>query len=168
MKIFDSGPLIAILGDISSPELIEELISLGYKIYAPLMVISEITYDPGKTNLNTLLQAGKVEKLELVDNVSISNFRNRYPNLGLGESELILSAQLWYSEQKIFCCIIDDRVARRTAESFGLKCKGTIGILQKLNKEKKISDNKLHECYKKLEDSGFRYDFKCLNDSDVQ
>lgn len=163
MKLFDSSPLIAILGNISSLELMEGLISLGYKLYAPSKVILEITNDPEKENLKYLLTSKKVEELNFIEDDAISAFRNRYPNLGRGESELILTAQTWKSEQKTFCCIIDDQLARKTAEGFGLKCKGTIGLLQKLNKEGIIIDAQLQAYYSRLEECEFRYDFKSLN-----
>lgn len=162
MKLFDSSTLIAILGEISEPQILHNLVSLGYKLYAPARVVLEVSDNPEKTHLVNLIHINKIEQLPLVDDVEISIFRNRYPRLGVGEVELIIIAKKWSALNKKFCCIIDDAIARRTAEEYGLKCKGTIGILQKLNEKGLIETSTLKLYYKKLKENGFRYNFNGL------
>ena len=160
MKIFDSGPLIAILGNLANPEILEFFIALGHTLYVPDKVLEEVSNNIEKQNLQNMIEKKQVTKLKPFLDLDIQKFRDRYPRLGKGESELILISQEWRKENKIFCCIIDDAVARKTAERFGLKCKGTIGLLHKLNGRGFIDENKLNYYLKKLEECGFRYKFK--------
>ena len=160
MKIFDSSPLIAILGELNQPKLLEHTISLGYSLYAPFAVVNEISKNPTKENLLKMINNKQITNLEPVNKEEMQNFRNRFYRLGLGESELILVAQKWKAENKNFCCIIDDQVARKISESLNLKCKGTIAILKKLSEQGLISLQEVEIMFKTLDKSGFRYKFK--------
>jgi predicted nucleic acid-binding protein len=160
MKVFDSSPLIAILGNLASPELLACFITMGYSLYVPNKVVEEISNHPEKQNLQRMLNKKEMIMLKPLPEEDIQKFRDRHPRLGKGESELILLAQEWKKENKKFCCIIDDAVARKTAEKLGLKCNGTIGLLHKLNGGGLIDKGKLNHCFRKLEECGFRYNFK--------
>jgi len=160
MKVFDSSSLIAILGNLENPELLVYFITVGYSLYVPNKVIEEVSNSPERQNLQKMLDKKEITKLKPMLEEDIQKFRDRYPRLGKGESELILLAQEWERDNKKFCCIIDDAVARKTAEKMGLKCNGTIGLLYKLNGKGFIDKNKLNACFKKLEECGFRYNFK--------
>lgn len=159
MKAFDSSPIIAILGNIANPKLLVYFVSLGYPLYIPKKVVGEITKEPSKGNLQSLLRNKDITQLEPISEEEIKRFRDRFPKLGKGESELILWGLRWKEENKTFCCIIDDSMARKTAERFGLRCNGTIGILNKLNDKGLIDGEELNEYFKILEAYGFRY--KC-------
>jgi len=165
MKLFDTSPLIAILGNLASPGILKQLVSLGYKLYIPTRVLSEVTGEPENGNFKAVVASNIVTRLDEVAEGEIARFRNRYPGLGKGESELIIIACKWQKEQKKFCCIIDDANARKIAEKQGLKCKGTIGLLQKLKATNLISQKELDDHYKKLEAAGFRYTFKNLGNN---
>jgi len=160
MKVFDSSPIIAILGNIANPELLICFVSLGYSLYAPKKVIEEVTKEPSKQNLQKLLKSENISELEAISDEETKKFRDRYPRLGKGESELILWGLRWKKENKKFCCIIDDSMAKKTAERFGLRCNGTIGLLNKLNDRGLIDHAKLNSYFKILEMCGFRYKFK--------
>ena len=160
MKIFDSSPLIAILGNLNDPEIMEKLIQLGYILYVPSLVVAEVTKNPEKDNLDNMISKKKITKVSPINDNTLVAFRNRFFRLGKGESELILIAQDWQKTSKEFYCILDDNEARKIAELFKLKCIGTIGLLQKLKETDKLTDDELERHFKKLEQSGFRYDFK--------
>lgn len=102
----------------------------------------------------------QITKLEPVSEEEMRDFRNRFYRLGLGESELILIAKKWQIQNKSFCCIIDDNVARKVSEGFNLKCKGTIAILRKLKEKGIVSSQEIEMLFKTLEEAGFRYKFK--------
>ena len=160
MKIFDSSPRIAILGELNQPKLLEHTISLGYSLFVPVTVVGEVTKSPEKENLLKMIMNKQITKLEPVSEEEMQRFRNRFYRLGQGESELILVAQKWIAENKNFCCIIDDQIARKISESFNLKCKGTIAILKKLNEQGLVSQQEIEILFKTLEEAGFRYKFK--------
>lgn len=160
MKIFDSSPLIAILGELNQPKLLSYTISLGYSLYVPFTVVEEVTNSPEKENLQNMINDKQITKLEPLSEEEIQIFRNRFYRLGRGESELILIAQQWQIKNKNFCCIIDDNVARKVGEGFNLKCKGTIGILRKLKERGLVSPQDIEVLFKRLEECGFRYKFK--------
>lgn len=160
MKIFDSSPLIAILGNLNNPELLIHFISLGYSLYVPKKVVEEVSKDPEKQNLHSMITKKEITQLEPLSDEVIEKFRDRFPQLGKGESELILWAQTWLKENRKFCCIIDDALARKVAEKHGLKCIGTIGLIQKLNGKGFIDNDNTMTYFKELEEKGFRYDFK--------
>lgn len=160
MKLFDTSPLIAILGNLASPGILKHLVSLNYKLYVPTRVLNEVTGSPENENLKAVVASNTVTRLNEISEDEVAKFRNRYPGLGKGESELIIIACKWQKEQRKFCCIIDDANARKAAERLGLKCKGTVGLLQKLKANNLIDQKELDDHYKKLEASGFRYTFK--------
>ena len=160
MKIFDSSPLIAILGELNQPIILEQTISLGYSLYAPFAVVNEISKNPSRENLSRMIGKKQITKLKQIDGGEMQSFRNRYYKLGLGESEVILTANKWQAMNKKFCCIIDDQVARKVCEDFNFKCKGTIGILKKLNEQGLLTSQEMEMLFKKLEEAGFRYKFK--------
>lgn len=163
MKMFDSSPLIAILGNLDKQELLVHFISLGYSLCAPKRVVEEVSNTPEKQNLQSMIKKNELTQLEPLSDEEIQTFRDRFPRLGKGESELILLAQKWLKENKKFCCIIDDSIARKTAEKFGLKCTGTIGLIQKLNGKGFIDKDNMAIYLGKLEEKGFRYNFKSIN-----
>src|SRR3989344_3130349 len=159
MKLFDSSPVIAILGNLNDVSIINKLIKLGYSLYVPDGVVKEILNEPEKGNLMSLL-GHKIINLNDLDEQSIQKFRDRYPQLGKGEVEVILFGQIFLGENKKFYCIIDDQIARKCAEQKGLKCTGTIGLLLKLNEKGVIGKEELNENFKTLENKGFRHNFK--------
>ena len=72
--------------------------------------------------------------------------------LGKGESEAIaLSIEL-----QTDYTILDDSAARREAMRLGLKVKGTLSVIKKLNSEGKIIIENLDDLYQKLIEVKFR------------
>lgn len=162
MKIFDSSPLIAILGNLNDPVIMDKLIQLGYTLYVPSLVVAEVTHNPEKNNLDAMISKKKIIKIAPISENRLLAFRNRYFRLGKGESELILIAEEWQKQNKEFYCIIDDNEARKIAELFKLKCTGTIGLLLRLKEKGLITKDELIDYLKRLEKCGFRFDVAAL------
>ncbi|MDI6737647.1 MAG: hypothetical protein QME12_03965 [Nanoarchaeota archaeon] len=165
MKVFDSSPLIAILGDLASPDLIICLASLGCRLYVPAGVVAEIEREPQKSSLRGLIGNNKIIQLAPIAQFELQKFIDRHPQLGKGESEVILWGLRWQQEGKKCYCIIDERAARRIAEKLRLKCTGTIGLLEKLRQSKLITNERFTGCIKTLQACGFRYNFKNLENN---
>ncbi len=163
MKLFDSSPLIAFLGNLNEPNLLRLLKSMGYQLYIPSAVFDEIEGVLEKENLQELLKDKTFCLAEPYNEEEFSKFSARYPQLGKGEIAVIIVARKWKEESKEFCCILDDKTARNVAEKIGLKCKGTIGTLKKLYENGKIKPEELKKKLKTLEKCGFRYRFNNLN-----
>jgi predicted nucleic acid-binding protein len=159
MKLFDSSPLIAILGNLNDPEIIRTLIKLRYTLHAPHEVVEEVTHSPEKEHVQQMITNSSLCKLAPCNQDEIQAFRNRFFQLGKGETEVILWGSAWQKEHKKFCCIIDDNRARKIAEQHGLRCTGTIGLLIKLKEKNFISEDEFKEKIDKLKEYGFRYDF---------
>lgn len=162
MRIIDSSPIIAILGNLDNPELLRLFTSLGYKLYISPLVYGEIKKDPEKSNLGAMLKEGIINLLEPINPNKLQVFRNSYPQLGDGELETILIALTYRNQGKKFCCIIDDKNARRIAEELGLKCNGTCGILNELLDYKLITPQEFSSLLSTLKAKGFRYKFNNL------
>ena len=107
-----------------------------------------------------MISKKKITKISPIDTTQLTIFRNRFFKLGKGESELILIATDWQKQNKEFYCIIDDNEARKIAELFKLRCVGTIGLLLKLKENNQLNAEELEKYFKKLEQAGFRYNFK--------
>jgi len=162
MKVLDSSPLIAFLGQLNNPKLLSEFVQLGYTLIVPQSVYDEVKGEPERKNMEDMLADGLLRRLDRFSEEELADFRNRYPRLGRGESELILWGVRFNEQKKKCCCIIDDAVARRTAEELGLKCKGTIGLLIKLRDAGVINEMTTQEHFKRLRACGFRYKFELI------
>lgn len=72
--------------------------------------------------------------------------------LGKGESEAVTLAV----EIDADYIILDDHTARNEAKRIGLNVKGTLGIIYRFCKEKKIKIDDIEDFYKKLKEMNFR------------
>jgi len=144
MKIFDATAVIAFLSEMRCPDGLEKL-SRHYEIIIPEGVVGEITRSPGKEVLQDLANR-KVVKIVKVDQQATSKVMNAYPQLHLGECEVITYAQTYAGEKKT-CIVSDDSKARKIFQK--LNFKWTERLLD-IMKEKGIIDPKEHEAKTKL------------------
>ncbi len=127
--VFNASPLIIL----NKLNLLEDAFSLFQKKYIPTVVIDEINQ---KTSLKekpieTFLKRSDV----FVKEVQINRlYRKLRESLAEGEAAAILLALKINSD----CVILDDKVARNKATSFGLEVKGTIGILRILYQKNRL------------------------------
>jgi predicted nucleic acid-binding protein len=119
--------------------------SLFSEIYVPEAVLNEVV-GTGKNDLPAR-QVRHQPWIKTATNIPV-DIRVAAWNLGRGESEVISFAV----QNLSFRAVLDDREARRCAETLGCKCIGTAGILV-LAKRRKLLPS-LRDAFTKLNDSG--------------
>ena len=161
MKIFDTSSLILVLGDLNRPNLITDFIP-EHELIVPNCVFHEIIREPTKKNIDKLIREKKVTISNRISLIEIEEFRSFNPRLGKGECETILLGKNCKKNEEGYCCILDDKQARKSAERIGLKFTGTIGMLQKLVKKGKMPIELYETLLQELEKAGFYIDPKLL------
>jgi predicted nucleic acid-binding protein len=144
--VSNAGPLIA-LAKIERFELLRKLFS---ELCIPQAVYNEVVViGAGRAGANETEQAvgDWIEVQEVKDLVMVKSLLTK---LGKGESEAIALAL----ETKADLVLLDDYKARATAEFMGLNMTGTVGMLNKAQKEGLISD--LRPLLDELRARGFR------------
>jgi predicted nucleic acid-binding protein len=144
--VSNAGPLIA-LAKIERFELLRKLFS---KLYIPQAVYDEVVViGAGRAGAKETEQAvgDWIKVQEVKDIVMVKSLLTK---LGKGESEAIALAL----ETKADLVLLDDYKARATAEFMGLNMTGTVGMLNKAQKEGLISD--LRPLLDELRARGFR------------
>ena len=114
-------------------------------IYVPEAVLKEIT-SPGKNDFPAE-QVTQQTWLKAATSIPV-DIRVAMWNLGRGESEVISFAL----QNPSFRAVLDDREARRCAETLGCKCIGTAGILVLARRSNLLLS--LREAFTKLSGSG--------------
>jgi predicted nucleic acid-binding protein len=130
--VSNAGPLIA-LAKIERFELLRKLFS---KLYIPQAVYDEVVViGAGRAGAKETEQAvgDWIKVQEVKDIVMVKSLLTK---LGKGESEAIALAL----ETKADLVLLDDYKARATAEFMGLNMTGSVGMLNKVQKEGLISD----------------------------
>jgi hypothetical protein len=130
-----NGIIISDTGPIFSLALIDKLDllnSLFDEVYIPKAVWEELARDENTTTFRLIYDFFK-DKI-----VEISGFNELIFIMDYGESEAITL----YKEVDASFLLIDDRKARKIAESLGIQCIGTIGLLSNAKDKKLISELK--------------------------
>jgi len=145
--VINSSPLI-FLGKLGY---LTEFIEYPDNLYIPQSVADEIDAKSDRVNqtIQTLINSGslQVHSSKLIPLVNSLNQR-----LGKGESEAIALG----IELKAEYVLLDDLTARREARRLGLKIRGTLAVIKKLEKDGKISIGSLDDFYQRLMVIGFR------------
>jgi predicted nucleic acid-binding protein len=139
--IFNSSPLIFL----ARLDFLGKFVDSSDNFYLPKSLADEIEAkdEQPSSYIKNLIDSGNIEVKE-VNLVSLANSLNI--RLGKGESEAIaLSIEL-----QTDYTILDDSAARREAMRLGLKVKGTLSVIKKLNSEGKIIIENLDDLYQKL------------------
>jgi len=148
MKIvFNTSPLIFL----SRLEMLDIFLSQMEEFYAPKAVVDEIFAKEDDTSqaISEIFH----QQMILSQTIQLSLFANRLSQrLGKGESEAITLAL----ELEADYIILDDFAARREAIRLGLKPKGTLAIIRKLQADERITISNLDEFYQRLMGVGFR------------
>lgn len=122
-----------------------------YNIIIPEAVYDEVfTRGFDKVSVPDFLTMEKISDKNLVESLEMQ--------IGYGESEVIALAL----ERKITRVLMDDKQARKIAESLGLKVMGTLGVLI-LAKEKQLIAEMKPLVLELIEKISFRIDKKVLN-----
>ncbi|NEP09751.1 MAG: DUF3368 domain-containing protein [Symploca sp. SIO2C1] len=145
--VLNSSPLIflAKLGYLT------KFIESPDSFYIPQSVADEISAKSDRANqtIQTLINSGslQVRSSKLIPLINSLNQR-----LGKGESEAIALG----IELKAEYVLLDDSTARREARRLGLKIRGTLAVIKKLDNDGKITIGSLDEFYQELMVIGFR------------
>ena len=156
LKILDSSIIIAILGDINCPHIIDNLIKLKHDLIVPHFVYCEVMAGSSKKSFQGLINNDKITILQLNTESEIKNLQVTYPYLGFGELDSILTYEKLFKSKSSVHCILDDKSARRIAKRRGISHKGTIGILCLMKERHIISIDEYDGIISDLKLSGFR------------
>lgn len=156
MKILDSTILIAFLGDIECPKLIDKMLELKHDLMIPHSVYLEINTGSSSKTCKKLIEEKKLSLLRINKNEEIEDFKKTYPYLGSGEIDTILSFKKLYKKDEHIYCILDDKLARRTAELLKIVFTGTLGLLKVMKKRVILSTKEYDDIINELKKSGFR------------
>lgn len=156
MKILDSSLIIAIFDEICQPELIDKIIQLGHSIAIPASVHDEIREDSAFTDIMWLIKQDKIQVLTQNTKEEISMFQKKFPGLGLGESDVMLSYQKLQNSNERIYCILDDKIARRKAAQLNIPFTGLLGLLKRMNERNIIDPEEVSNICDRLHASKFR------------
>ncbi len=135
--VVDASPLICL----AKSDLLELLPRAFPDIVIPEQVYKELLGKGGKDPLGDALKAKKLVHIEIPDIITSWD-------IGIGESSVLAFAV----KNPDFWAIIDDREARRCAESLGCKYIGTVGVIL-LAKKRGIIPS-VSDCLHKLQNAG--------------
>ncbi len=145
--IADSGPIFS-LSIIDKLELLDQIFD---EIKIPKAVWNEITFD------KTTKFHDKIDLFFKSKVIEITGFNELTFVMDYGESESVIL----YNELNANFLLIDDKKARRIAESLGVTCIGTLGVLS-IAKSKNLV-NELRPIFKALIENNRYYSIKLLN-----
>ena len=155
MKIPDSSTLIAIFTELNMPELLTKLVQSGYKILICKEVAEESGLDMSKGTVKQLADAGDLMIYD-TPSTDLAKFRAEHPQLGKGECSVLCCARKQVQEGNDYCCVLDDKIARRIANQLRIRFKGTVGLVKKLLERNAISRQEFDDIIYKLRQSSFR------------
>lgn len=105
-KILDATAVIAFLKELDYPAGIAQL-SEHYEVMIPEGVQREITKSPGREMLQDLVEQGAVRVVG-VDQMRVTRLRDEYPQLHMGECEVIVLMQTHPGMEVTDCAVSDD------------------------------------------------------------
>ena len=153
--ILDTTALIAFYTELQRPDLLKSLIDFGYELIIPRAVYEELKPDRNFKQIDCDVKEGIILVLDKVPESELMLLRFRFPSLHDGELEVIWWGLKFHSEGENYFCVLDDKTARKGASRFGLRIKGTIGILNLLNELEVITKEQKRELCLRLVGSGF-------------
>lgn len=137
-------------GEIQISRAIKTLSDLGYRPELPLSVYGEIKQQ--FREVMKLIEDGDITVLDEVYAEIFLKLKNRYPQLGNGELDVL--AHGLHNEKNDdgeYYCIIDDGLSRKVAKEVGIKFTGTVGLLNFMCKKNCFSKDEIDDINKKLD-----------------
>lgn len=153
MKILDSEFLIGFVKDLKEITVIEMILDAGYDIKIPSRVYGELKGIAFKT-CKGYIDCGKMVITDGSEQ-EIIQLKNRYPQLGNGELEVIALGIKLKGENGKYCCILNDKHARRAAKDCGLCHYTTKDLLFHLMDKGVMDKEKVSEIIKKSQNTGY-------------
>ncbi|OLC35158.1 MAG: hypothetical protein AUH84_03700 [Thaumarchaeota archaeon 13_1_40CM_4_38_7] len=148
--------IIAIVNEIKYPELIDKLLKLNHELFVPSSVYDELLDENSKRECKGLIENDKLKVCRLNTKTEVEDFQKSYPYLGKGECDSMLQfTKLTKNAQKVYC-ILDDKPARKVADSLNIQYTGLLGLVKLLKNRNAITSNEYDNIMKALEGSTFR------------
>jgi predicted nucleic acid-binding protein len=152
--LLDTSCAIALIEELERPDLLEALVSAGFKIEIPQDVVDELKSDETARTLDEMAGVSFLGPAE----ASISwELENRYPILGAGEIGVLARASKLEEAGRDYRCVLDDGWARKVATRLGKQLTGTIGLLDILVEKQVLSMDERNQIVEDLRAQGFRY-----------
>jgi len=147
--ISNTTPLLAL----SSVDRLDLLKEIYQEVFIPGAVLQEIQHG----GAIKLIGLDKIQWIKVIPDI-ISEDSNLLFQLDAGELQVVLNG-LKYNPDLI---LIDDRVARNTAEYLGLRVKGTLGVLVEAKRNGLIKSFK--ECAHEMREQGIYFAEKLIDE----
>jgi predicted nucleic acid-binding protein len=148
--------IIAIVKEINHSWLFDKILQLHHELFIPFSVYDELLDSDSKNKCDELINNEKLEICRLNTKSEIKDFQKSYPYLGKGECDAMLQLEKLTKNGKEGYCILDDKRARRVAESRNIRYTGLLGLLKLLECRDIITTNEYDESVTKLQGSNFR------------
>lgn len=147
LVISDAGPIFS-LAIIDGLEILDEMFG---EVYIPNAVWEELRRDKSQMHYHRIEEyfRNKVKNISGQNNLTFI--------MDYGESESVIL----YQELDADFLLIDDKKARNIAESWGLNCIGTLGVLSVARKRGIV--DKLKPIFEKFRDNKRYYSVRLLN-----
>lgn len=155
--VINSTVLIA-LEELSLLSLLSQFTeSTDFRFVIPENVFKEVS--KGNPMSTKILKNNRFDKLS-ANREELNKLRNRYPNLGNGELEVITIAKC--DENRNCIILTDDKIARSKAVYLGLVVHGTIWFLEQCCNSGILSKEKTLRLFEIIGHSNFRIDKKII------
>ncbi|OPY28133.1 MAG: hypothetical protein A4E27_00402 [Methanobacterium sp. PtaU1.Bin242] len=164
MKILDSSPLILFLDKIDEMDCLFILSTEIDELKLPKSVYKEFIDKGDNSILDELIDDGT---LDIIGGISVQEekqIRSRWPNLGMGEINVLAWAERLKKNEADFVCVLDDSNARKACELMGFPLTGSLGLLKILKINGFLSPSRIIEIVDKIKNSDFRIKDNILED----
>lgn len=154
MKVFDASGIIGMLREIGRPGIIDMIIKLGHRVAVPSAVMEkELVEECVCRMVGELVAQGKISVLRACLPDEMSALQHEYPELGLGECEVILHCQR--SGEGVYG-ILDDKQARAAAEELNIRYTGLVGLIKLLGDREIATPIEIRKIFEAMMSSTFR------------
>lgn len=158
MKLLDNSSLSFFIIDIPQFNCIVNLYNICESLNTSFAVKEEF-------DVNNVSDLDKYicENIIFVQDIDYETLKHRYPNLGKGELSIMQWGLNLSELNKPYCCILDDKKARKIANELNLNITGSIGLIFKLKKQGIYNDSQIEGIIHSIKDSKFRVGNSILN-----
>ena len=157
MKIFDTAAVIAVLEELDRPDLVDKMLMLGHELAIPKYIAdAELKSAKVKRGIGGMVESGKIKILEETPDAEFREFHKKFPNIGPGESHVMVAYRKAVNANQAAYCILDDHEARDHAARNNVKYTGLIGLLGLLKKRGILTARETDEIVAALRNTNFR------------
>jgi len=152
MKILDTCSIIRLYKEILFPRALQLWRERGYKIVAPPGVFDEL-----RRNTVTIKKVQEdidnsgLSEIDIISDEDRVKFKNRHPNLGKGEIEVILTGKEIQKNNGRYYCVTDDLIAEKVAIGYGLNTTSSCNLIKVLYSKGSIESCVFRELASRME-----------------